>query len=243
MKLIIPKKNNLGFTIIELVVVLAVFLFIIGAGIGIFLSIIQSQKRVLSEQQLLNQVSYAEEHMSKALRTAGKGTVGCLGEGNEGRIYVLTHYDPIIGAYMGVKFLNQSEKNIAGDFICQEFLLDVASQDDSSLVLWEKKDDGSPVALTSNNLKIDSARFVINGSSSYSYAGICTDADPDQCVQPRLTMVLNVIMPGDSQTSTRNCSTTSDCLGSNVCDVSVGKCVTARTIQTTVSQRNLNIPQ
>ena len=70
MKKIIKEKKSAGFTIIELIVVMAVFLFVIGAAISVFISIIQHQKRVLAEQQILNQISYVEEYMSKSLRTA-----------------------------------------------------------------------------------------------------------------------------------------------------------------------------
>jgi len=66
------KIKNKGFTLVELVVAMAVFLFIIGAAITVFLSIIQHQKTVLQEQKVLNQLSYAMEHMSKALRMAKK---------------------------------------------------------------------------------------------------------------------------------------------------------------------------
>ena len=61
-------NNNKGFTLIELIVVMTVFLLVIGAAMGIFISIVQNQKKILSEQELLNQISYVEEYMSKALR-------------------------------------------------------------------------------------------------------------------------------------------------------------------------------
>ena len=84
-------KNSAEFTIIELIVVMTVFLFIIGAAIGIFISIVKSQKKVLVEQQLVNQVSYVKEYMSKALRAAKVDSIGDY-LGNKGDIYLLTHY-------------------------------------------------------------------------------------------------------------------------------------------------------
>ena len=39
------EKIKRGFTIIELIIVMAVFLFVIGAAIGIFISIVKNQKR------------------------------------------------------------------------------------------------------------------------------------------------------------------------------------------------------
>ena len=54
------RQFKKGFTIIEMVVVMAVFLFIVGAAISIFISVIQNQRRVLAEQQTLNQISYLQ---------------------------------------------------------------------------------------------------------------------------------------------------------------------------------------
>jgi prepilin-type N-terminal cleavage/methylation domain-containing protein len=203
-------KLSKGFTIIELIVVMAVFLFIIGAAIGIFLSIVQNQKKVLADQEFLNQISYVQEYMSKALRMAKTAVTSsdtdCL---PLGYIYFLTRSNA--GFYQGIKFINQSDNNI-----CQEFFLDADG------VLKEIKGGGSPVALTSTNLQIKSARFSINGSNGSTFAsasGGCSGTT--QCgawykdaVQPRVTILLNVSISGDSS---------------------------IRTVQTTVSQRNLNV--
>jgi len=177
--------------------------------LGIFISIVQNQKRVLAEQQLLNQISYVEEYMSKALRMARTDRDGdCLiGAGN---IYELTHQDlSSVSTYRGIKFINQSDNNT-----CQEFFLDGAGTPESPYVLKEAKNNGGAVALTSDDLEINSMRFVINGSSIDTFAERCTGSG--QCTQPRVTIVLSVAIPGDSQSP-------------------------QRTIQTTVSRRNLNV--
>jgi len=206
-------KLSKGFTLIELIVVMSVFLFVIGAAIGIFISIVQNQKRVLAEEQLLNQISYAEEYMSKALRMAKTATtaqdISCLGQ--EGFIYLLTRHPADVGnVYNGIRFLNQSDNGV-----CQEFFLDNG-------VLKEIKyinGNTSAVALTSTNLTITSIRFSINGADG-SVAGQVCNGNPGQCgasyddvVQPKVTILLNVSIPGGS----------------------------TRTIQTTVSRKNLNV--
>lgn len=210
-------KLSKGFTLIELIVVMAVFLFIVGAAITIFLSIISHQKKVLSEQELLNQVSYVEEYMSKALRMAAKDTSGsCLGQDNTGYIYLLTHYDLHSSKFRGIKFINPSDLNSSNNPVCQEFYLD------ENNVLQEVKDSSSPVALSSANLQLDPEnpiRFAINGldGSSSGCASVeqCGASGQDS-VQPRVTILLNVKIAGDSQEP-------------------------ERAVQTTVSQRDLNI--
>lgn len=188
-------KLSKGFTLIELIVVMAVFLFVIGTALGIFISIVQNQKRVLAEQQVLSQISYVEEYMSKALRMANvAGDDSCIPQGH---IYLLTNYDQSSQFFRGIKFINQSDVNPAIiNSGCQEFYLDNG-------ILKEVRGNASPVALTSDKLKINSIKFSVNGVSS---------ADR---IQPRVTILLNVNIPGDNQ-------------GAN------------RIIQTTVSQRNIN---
>jgi prepilin-type N-terminal cleavage/methylation domain-containing protein len=209
--------KNRGFTLIEMMVVMAVFLFVIGAAITIFISTIQEQKRILSEQEILNQVSYVLEYMSKALRMAKSAVTDsdtdCLGQGNLGYVYMLTRPDLVSGVFKGIKFINQSNQNA-----CQEFFLDNIS-DPSRPVLKELRNSsvsGDAVAITSTDFKINSIRFAINGTDG----SINNCQDVQQCgasvldsVQPKITILLNVQIPGDSQP--------------------------AKIFQTTVSQRNL----
>jgi len=197
-------KTHKGFTLIELIVVMAVFMLVIGAAISIFLSMIQSQRRVLAEEQLLNQISYVEEYMSKALRMAkadNSPTPACLidGQFSSNGIYLLTNWNGVENAYEGIKFINANDNNV-----CQSFFLE-------NSVLYEKKGSSNQVALTSANLQIKSVKFLINGSANQGdrVASIGDGA------QPRITVLLNVAVPGES----------------------------ARTIQTTVSLRNLNVQQ
>lgn len=206
-------KLSKGFTLIELIVVMAVFLFVTGTAFIIFISIVGNQNKVLAEQQILNQISYVEEYMSKALRMAAKDDIGtCLGQA--GYIYRPNFYDVTLGVFQGIKFINQtdfeSSDNPGG---CQQFYLENG-------VLKEIKGNGSPIALTSSSLEINSIKFVINGTDG-SMAGLGCQ-DPNQClisnnngIQPRLTIILDVKIPGDNQQP-------------------------SRIIQTTVSARNLN---
>lgn len=213
-------KLSKGFTLIELIVVMAVFLFVIGAAITIFISIVQHQKRVLAEQQLLNQISYVEEYMSKALRMANADNLGsCLGLDNTGYIYLLTRYDLVSQVFKGIKFINQSDNNA-----CQEFFLD-SGDASTQLVLKEEKNNnpGTITPLTPDNLQINYIKFSINGSNGSTFTSLscptnlqCGASNADTTTQPRVTILLDVKIPGDSQEPDR-------------------------IIQTTVSQRNLNV--
>jgi len=182
-----------GFTLIELIVVMAVFLLIIGTALAIFISIVQHQKRILAKQELLNQTSYAIEYMTKGLRMAGKDYTGeCIKDEYEGAgyVYKLTHYNN--GAYGGIKFVNQSDNNA-----CQEFFLD-------NSILMEAKNGGDAVPVTSLNLEINSLNFVLNGDSSYGYL---PSSEIDN-VQPRVTVSLDVEIQGDNNQPATKVQTT-----------------------------------
>ena len=224
----IQIKSLKGFTIIEMVVVMAVFLFVIGAAMGIFISIVQNEKRVLSEQQLINQVSYAEEYMSKALRMADTDKTGsCI---SQNYIYQLMPLAPSGGMYTGIKFLNASDSDT-----CQEFFLsncDPAKPAASVLCeqKWINGVAGPVVPLISSNIQINSVRFSINGGDGsvggqFMNGSSCSGSTPcgalanttlnQSQLQPRVTVLLNVNITGEA----------------------------VKTIQTTVSRRNLNIVQ
>jgi prepilin-type N-terminal cleavage/methylation domain-containing protein len=233
-----------GFTLIELVVVTAVFLFVVGAAIGVLISIVQSQRIVLSEQQLSNQISYVKEYMSKAIRMAKTETnENCLRDQTgadtdyPGYIYLLTRYSTNLARFKGIKFINQSDGNA-----CQEFFLD--DTDPANPVLKELKNsvnDSDAVAITSADLKINSVKFSINGSdgsasipnsNSCTISSQCGASDQDT-VQPRVTILLDVKTAINNQMSNLmnwfNVITTGGMQPSD------------RTIQTTDSRRNLNV--
>ena len=217
-------KLSRGFTLIELIVVIAVFLFVVGTAVGIFISIVRHQRIILSEQELLNQTSFALEHMSKALRMAGKDLTGeCLGGQDYARYnYLLTHKNPSTGFYEGIKFINQSDINEkTGKAVCQEFYLDIDDSDPEYIitVLKEIKDDGPWVALTSDKFTINFIRFGINGENGSSDDPI--GAAGDNGIQPRVTIYLDI------QTKIKGVD---------------GQLVQpAKKIQTTISQRDLNV--
>ncbi len=201
-----------GFTLIELIVVIAVLLFVVGAAVGIFVSITQHQRKILSEQELLNQASYVLERMSKAIRVAKKEdsqTATCLvdsfGNGYPGYNYLLTNPN-VEGFYTGIKFINQSDNDA-----CQEFYLD--NDDPMNPVLKEKKDNGAEVAITSDKFMINSIRFSINGEDGSVQGEI--GAPGGNSIQPRVTIFLEIQTKGDINQSVKK-------------------------IQTTISQRDLN---
>jgi len=212
-----------GFTLIELIVVMAVFMLIVAVAVAIFLSIIDSQRRILAQEQMLSQISYAIEYMSKGLRMAAKDDEGiCLlytDSGGEitqtfpGYIYLYTRPEQGTTQYTGIKFINQSNSDA-----CQEFF--IAENGGPNKVIKELKNsvnDNSATLLTAAKYNIDYFKYSINGGSGLGSDGI-NGASEDDGRQPRVTMIMGFEVPGDSNQPQIK-------------------------IQTTVSQRNLNVSQ
>jgi len=161
------KMTKGGFTLIEMLVAVMIFSLIIGVISGVFISGLRGQKMTLSSQKLLDQISYALEYMSRALRMANKQTAdipACLFQ--EGLNYEITH------SGSGLKFINHLEEDD-----CQEFFLE-----DSQLKYRKKIGQAGEetLDLTSSNLQITSLIFSISGEGQ------------DDDLQPRVTIFLNM---------------------------------------------------
>ena len=70
------KMKERGFTIIELIVAMAVFSLVISSAIGLFVAGIRSQRNILITQKLLDETSYTMEYMSRYIRMAVRDDEG-----------------------------------------------------------------------------------------------------------------------------------------------------------------------
>jgi hypothetical protein len=217
------------------------------------------------KEQFLNQISYVEEYMSKALRMAetsidDEPSTYCI---PKGYIYQLTRYDIENNIWRGIKFLNQSDSGV-----CQEFFLDNLipnglgslkfNDPKNPIILKELKgfgagiDDIDAIPLTSPSLQIKAMNFSLNYrdcnsvDQNLTLCGFQSNPPPPEepyPVQPRVTILFKVAIPGDGQSDGTSCRLDEDCDSDKACDMSAKKCVTTKMIQTTVSRRNLNVQQ
>jgi len=185
-------KNKLkispGYTLIEILVAVTIFIIVIIGPTGFFIASLRGQRRALSAKEIIDNSSYTLEYIGRALRMAKKDrTGGCITSGY--------NYENSDGA-SSVRFLNY-------DGYCQEFFL-------QGTQLYEKKStDGSatkfqnPLPVTSNNLEISLFKFQLSGQGQ------------GDNLQPRATILFEIAKKGEPLSKTR--------------------------IQTTISQRNLDV--
>jgi prepilin-type N-terminal cleavage/methylation domain-containing protein len=156
-----------GFTLMELLVVIAIFSIAIGAISGIFVSILSSQRRVLAEQEILNQISYAIEYMGRAIRMAKKDDVSFSGQTKNCLFGDKVNYETPTESEL--RFRNYQNQ-------CQRFFL-------SGNQIYEQKDydtGGPQFPLTSPALRVNSLKFRISGQ------------DQTDNLQPRVTIFMEV---------------------------------------------------
>ncbi len=123
------KQKTKGFTLVELLVGVAVFALVGGIASGILVSGLRAQRKSLAYQELLDQTSYLMEYISRSVRMAKKDLDGsCIG--------AKLNYQK---TSTGIKF-----ENYQG--ICQEFYSE-------SNQLKENK-AGNVYDLTSNDLQV-----------------------------------------------------------------------------------------
>ncbi len=155
-------KMNRGFTLVELLVAIAVFSIIIGAILGIFIAGVRQQRIALKTQALFDQASFGLEFMSRALRMASKELgEGCLAQ--YGLNYELTR------GGSGIKFLNTLE---AKD--CQEFFLEAGQ------LKHFRQGTSQSLPLTSDKLQITSLNYNLLGQGQ------------GDDIQPRATFFLEM---------------------------------------------------
>jgi type II secretory pathway component PulJ len=186
-------ENSKAFTMIETLVSVAIFAFISVVLVNIFVAAINTQMRILRNQELMEQSSYSLEYMGKILRTAYKDATGsCTGTAN-------TNFG--VGTN-SLTFL--AYDRIAGEYYCRQFLLDSSALKERRSTSANSTDLGTAQAITSSKVKVDGLTFAVTGDTV------------SDLLQPKVTIMIR--------------------MKSNVTDNPP-----QITIQTSVSQRNLDI--
>lgn len=157
------KKSNSGVTLVEMLITGVVFSIIFGVAIGTFTSVVRIQKYNLSQQQLLDQSSYAIEYIARALRMAKKDETNLCGNG-------AVSYAVKDGGTR-IEFLNYKDQ-------CQEFFLDTSWG--YYMIRVERPDFSFNPELNSYKYIVNDLTFVVSGDN------------PGDNLQPRVTIFIDI---------------------------------------------------
>jgi len=166
------QKTQKAYTLIEVLIAVAIFFTVIAGPTGLFVSSLKSQNRILSVREIIDNSSHVFEYMSRALRMArkelncgpNKEVCTCLDGSDYGSNYEITR------GGRGIKFNNFQQPSV-----CQEFFWDTADNR-----LKEAKNGAEPIALTSDDLEVISFKFEKFG------------LEQDDNIQPRITIFLEI---------------------------------------------------
>jgi len=136
-----------SFTLIELLVVVGLISLISGTVIGVYLTGIKSQRKILETQELLNQINYALEYMGRAIRMAKKDDIEIGGETanccSETKVNYCTSTQEIL-------FRNSRNQ-------CQKFYL-------SGNAIFEEIGGTTSPLTSTTSIKINFLRFKVEGA-------------------------------------------------------------------------------
>lgn len=153
-----------GFSLTELLVSMGIFILVFEVIIGILIFNIQMQRRLLIEQEMVSELSFTLEYISRALRLAIKedGSFNCLP--------MNANYSYFGAGSSGIQFIN----HLQGDD-CQRFFLE------DGILKYSKgvgSAGGKTFPLTSPGFVITALKFQLLGQTS------------GDNFQPRATIVL-----------------------------------------------------
>lgn len=173
----INKNQNLkGFTLVETLVSLFIFGMMSVAVTNIFVGSINTQTRILQNQDMMNQSNYALEYMGKAIRMAKKDASGlCAPLGGS---YGLDEVD----GKESITFLVYDTTDKADR--CRKFSLGSNNVIQESRSTTNSKENFlAPQDITSSSVKVNDLSFYLSGY------GIET---PDEAFQPKITIMIKM---------------------------------------------------
>ncbi len=144
------KEYKKGFTLIEMLIVALIFSVLVGAIIGVFVSVVRVQRYTLASQAMLDQTSYNMEYMSRHLRMAKKNEDECdfieevCGLEEQNNYYYSSNYNYLC-------FANHNEE-------CQKF-----EKGDDYFKSYNSTDYPLGLSLFSNDLTVNSFNVALKG--------------------------------------------------------------------------------
>lgn len=191
-----------GFTLIEMIVSLALFTFVITIAVGALLMLMASNRQLQGEQSVMTNLSFAMDSMTREIRTgtfyycdsqgSTNGTNNIFNPSNNvdtilGDLYQdCENGNPSINKIQGLAFKEGGDSITgAADRILYYF-------DSSEGKIYRRIGGGAPQSIVSSGIKIKKMEFFVTGSKKLSLGG------PNITDQPSVTIFIEASENGDA---------------------------------------------
>jgi prepilin-type N-terminal cleavage/methylation domain-containing protein len=185
----VSSQTERGFTLVEMLVSLALFTTIATMAVGTLLILINGNSRVVGEQITLTALSFALDSMTREIRTGSEYYCGSVGQVTGAGVYGSpTAVQNCTGGNVGLSFREAGESITGGN-------------DDSRIAyyfennrLWRKVGSQSAQEIVTNDVEITEGRFIVTGATPL---GTGTDI-----VQPTVTILIEARASSSDATKT-----------------------------------------
>jgi len=201
---IFQSKNIQGFTLIEMIVSLAVFSIVVTTAIGAMLVLISTNQQLQAEQNVITNLSFALDTMTREIRTGDK--YYCANSGSGDDLKVFTEDQESIGTatkncivqstyqYRGVSFFEGGESltkdtTVASNRISYFY-------DFNQKAIFRRLGNETAQAITSSGLVITDMQFFVSGA-------VVGDDE-----QPTVTIYIEAKEKDDAEAKTYHLETT-----------------------------------
>lgn len=168
------NQKSKGFTLVETLVSLLIFGFVSIIMVNIFVSVLNSQRRILQNQELMNSSSYALEYMARAIRMAEKDVNGYC-TGTPGKNYLPGASDA------SISFLAYDAKT--STYKCTQFLLEGAAVKERKSTTESIDNLQAAQPITSSSVNVSGLTFAVTGNA-------VPDSVPPK--QPKVTIMIKM---------------------------------------------------
>lgn len=170
-------RSTHGFTLVEMLVSLALFTIVATMAVGTLLVLISGNSRVVGEQTSLTSLSFALDSMTREIRTGSEYFCDTATQVASAAVYnSVTAVQNCINGDTGFSFREAGESITGGSGakrIAYYF---------SNNTLWRKVGSSAAEPIVTNDVRIINARFVVTGASPL---GTSTEI-----VQPTVSILL-----------------------------------------------------
>jgi prepilin-type N-terminal cleavage/methylation domain-containing protein len=185
-----------GFTLIEMLVSLALFTIVATISVGTLLVLINGNSKVVGEQSVMTGLTFALDSMSREIRTGTDYFCGSIVQVTGNAVTgSSTNVSNCTSGNVGLSFREAGESITGGSSQGR-----IAYYFDNNM-MYRKIGTGTPVPIIGDDIRVTSARFVVTGSEKLT-------ANLTDKLQPTVTLVLTAVASSSDNTTPFTVQTT-----------------------------------